>query len=201
MLLLRVFSLGRRSEQLYDALSIHWRYVGNLRLISGPDLAATTIDPHEFLCFLSGKTKKLFTYTIDSLENGINELRDESDPDGRFRAVEFFCHADVWKDALARLVKLSGVIVMDLRSFGPQHKGCIFEINALMDLIPLERVLLLVDDTTDTTFLHQTLQSAWAYLDQDSPNREGEKVVQLYRFEGPKDLTGLLQTLSVSAVS
>lgn len=201
LLLLRVFSLGKRSEQLYDALSMHWRYVGNLRMISGPDLATSTVDPHEFIYFLTRKLKQLFTHTVEALEHGLTALDNRCDPDGRFRAVEFFCHADVWKEALARLAKISDVIVMDLRSFGAQHKGCIFEINALMDLIPLERILLLVDDTTDTTFLHQTLQSAWAHLDQDSPNREGEKVAQLYRFEGPKDLTGLLQTLSVSAVS
>jgi len=107
----------------------------------------------------------------------------------------------VWKEALAQLVKLSDVIVMDLRSFCAQNTGCIFEINALFDLIPLEHVLLVIDDTTDTKFLHQTLQAAWAHMDQESPNREDVKAVKLYRFEGSKDLTGLLRTLSAAAVA
>jgi hypothetical protein len=36
LLLLRVFSLGRRSERLFDALATHWRHVGNIRLIARP---------------------------------------------------------------------------------------------------------------------------------------------------------------------
>jgi hypothetical protein len=55
LLLLRVFSLGRRSEQLFNALGMHWRYVGSIQMIAGPDLATTTIEPHEFLDFLSGR--------------------------------------------------------------------------------------------------------------------------------------------------
>jgi hypothetical protein len=49
LLLLRVFSLGKRSEQLFDAVSTHWRYLGKIHLIAGPDLATTTIEPHEFM--------------------------------------------------------------------------------------------------------------------------------------------------------
>ena len=42
LLLLRVFSLGKRSERLFDALAMHWRYAGSIRLIAGPDLVTTT---------------------------------------------------------------------------------------------------------------------------------------------------------------
>ncbi|HSL31505.1 MAG TPA: hypothetical protein VK900_20045, partial [Anaerolineales bacterium] len=52
LLVLRVFSLGRRSERLFDLLAMHWRLVGSIQLIAGPDLAATTVEPHEFLDFL-----------------------------------------------------------------------------------------------------------------------------------------------------
>jgi len=55
LLFLRVFSLGRRGEQVFDAVSAHWRYIGNVRMIAGPDLAVTAIEPHEFLEYLGGR--------------------------------------------------------------------------------------------------------------------------------------------------
>jgi len=36
--------------------------------------------------------------------------------------------------------------------------------------VPLQRVVLLVDDSTDIGLLKQTLQAAWASLPADSPN-------------------------------
>ena len=42
LLVLRVFSLGKRSERLFDVLALYWRFVGSIRLIAGPDLATTT---------------------------------------------------------------------------------------------------------------------------------------------------------------
>jgi len=36
LLLLRVFSLGRRSKRLFDGFSKLWRYVGTVRMIAGP---------------------------------------------------------------------------------------------------------------------------------------------------------------------
>lgn len=56
LLLLRVFALGKRSEQLYDTLGKSWRTVGSIQMIAGPDLATTTIEPHEFLDFVSGNS-------------------------------------------------------------------------------------------------------------------------------------------------
>ena len=53
LLLLRVFGAQRQSERLFDLLGARWRYRGSLQLIAGTDLATTTIEPHEFLDFLS----------------------------------------------------------------------------------------------------------------------------------------------------
>ncbi len=60
LLLLRVFSLGKRSARLFDAFAKLWRHAGHIRLIAGPDLATSTVEPHEFLDFLSGKLGRRF---------------------------------------------------------------------------------------------------------------------------------------------
>ena len=46
LLLLPVFSLGRRSERLFDALGKHWLRAGSVRMIAGPDLATSTVEPN-----------------------------------------------------------------------------------------------------------------------------------------------------------
>jgi len=76
LLLLRVFSLGKRSEELFDAVTRHWRYLGHVQLITGPDLATATVEPHEFLAFLSGKLDLQFidgTTDFPFLEKTLND--------------------------------------------------------------------------------------------------------------------------------
>lgn len=60
LLLLRSFSLGKASERLFDALERYWRHAGSIQLIAGVDLATRTIEPHEFLDFMSGKLARRF---------------------------------------------------------------------------------------------------------------------------------------------
>ena len=43
LLVLRVFSLGKRSESLFEFVTKQWRYIGNVRLIAGTDLALSTL--------------------------------------------------------------------------------------------------------------------------------------------------------------
>jgi hypothetical protein len=117
--LLRVFSLGRRSERLFDALATHWRHVGNIRLIAGPDLATTTVEPHEFLGFLSGKLARRFIDGPETLDLRLSETDLEPDPDGRFRVSDYFCYDDTWLTVLSRLADESDAVLMDLRGFIP----------------------------------------------------------------------------------
>ena len=44
----------------------------------------------------------------------------------------------------------SDLVAMDLRAFTAQKEGCIFELGALIDEVPLQRVVLLIDQTTAT---------------------------------------------------
>src|SRR5436309_2517008 len=52
LLVLRVFSLGTRSERLFADFTKLWPHMGSVQLIAGPDLATSTVEPHEFLDFL-----------------------------------------------------------------------------------------------------------------------------------------------------
>ena len=174
ILFLRVFSLGRRSEQVFDAVSAHWRYAGNVRMIAGPDLAVTTVEPHEFLEFLSGKIDQSFIPSGDALESRMVALDSSPDYDGRYRINDFFCYDNTWKMVLSRLVGESDAVLMDARGFSANNAGVIYELNELVNLVPIERVVLIADSTTDVPFLDSTLENSWANMRQESPNRMGE---------------------------
>ena len=171
LLLLRVFALAKRSEQLFDKLRTHWQYAGNVTMIAGPDLVTTTIEPNEFLEFVSGRLGRKFVRDANDLESRVRAIDTVRDPDGRYRISEFFCHNDTWQMTMERLATTSDAILMDLRSFSPANQGCIFELGRLVDTIDLGRVVFLVDNTTDRGFLESTLTELWQNMDSDSPNQ------------------------------
>jgi hypothetical protein len=63
---------------------------------------------------------------------------------------------------------------MDLRGFSPQHEGCLFEIQMLIDTVPIERMVLLVDYSTDLPFLRDTLEKCWLQMTPLSPNASAD---------------------------
>lgn len=201
LLLLRVFSLGKRSEQLFDALAKHWRHVGPVQFIAGPDLATATVEPHEFLDFLAGKLARRFIDDRQTLQRRISEMDLGRDRDGRYRVNDFFCYEDTWQMTLSRLVGESDAVLMDLRGFSPQNHGVVYEINELVNVVPLERVVFVIDATTDEQFLRRTIEECWDQMRPASPNRSsapGE--LNLFRFTGSHgELRALFRALSESA--
>jgi hypothetical protein len=194
---LRVFSLGRRSERLLDGLAGYWRHVGSVQMITGPDVARSTVQPHQFLDFLSGRLASHFVRDAASLARNLAEWDRVADPDGRFRINNFFCHGDSWRRALPQLVQQDDVVLMDLRSFSATHAGCTHELQYLVGNVPLDHCLLVVDATTDARFLDRTLQQAWECLPAGSPNHgRSPDETPLHRFgSGTSALRQLVQRL------
>jgi hypothetical protein len=171
LLLLRVFALGARSERFFDVLRKHWLRLGSVSMIAGPDLVTSTVEPHEFLEFASGELAGRFVTGRPDLERRIAAIDRARDPDGRYRVNEFFCHADTWQMTMHRLVEESDVVLMDLRSFAPANRGCVYELGELLEAIELARVVFVVDRTTDRGFLEATLRVLWSAVGPGSPNR------------------------------
>lgn len=171
LLLLRVFALGSRSERLFDALSNRWLRAGTISMIAGPDLVTSTVEPHEFLDFIGGDLSRQFVRGGDELKARLDARDRGPDPDGRYRVNEFFCYSDTWKETMKALSDGADAVLMDLRSFSQSNQGCIFELQQVLDAVPLSRVVFLIDDATDRRFLEETLGSAWRRVYADSPNR------------------------------
>lgn len=194
LLVLRVFSLGGPAERLFHSIALHWRYLGNVNLIAGPDLAMSVVEPHEFLDFLSGRLSRQFIDSRRSLAAKLSALDERRDRDGRFRIHDFFCHDDTWTMALAALAKRTDCVLMDLRGFSAKNKGCLHEIRELVNLVAMERVVFLVDGDGAAGLLNNTVAEAWPSMPAGSPNDGGEAGrLKIVRYSGSaNDILGPL---------
>ena len=136
--------------------------------------ATTTVEPHEFFDFVTGKLERRFIDTGRTLDLRIEQMDLAPDRDGQFRVTEFFCHDDTWKITLARLADDSDAVLMDLRGFSQANDGCVFEIHELFNVVPLARAVFVVDESTDQPFMRETMQRAWRQMKDRSPNRRLE---------------------------
>ena len=203
LLLLRSFSIGKKSERLFDALEKHWRRVGSIQLIAGVDLAARSVEPHEFLDFLSGKLARRFIDGPDTLARRLREIDTKPDRDLRFRVNDFFCYDDTWKTVLSALVRESDAVLMDLRGFSAQNAGCVFEINELAATVPLEKVLFVVDERTDQKLLSKTLGEAQTMSQTMSAGSASELTPRVFALGALRsgELRRLLRALATAVES
>lgn len=202
LLYLRVFALGNRSREVFDAITRIWHYLGNVQVIAGPDLATTTVEPHEFTNYLSGDIARDFIGDTDALDHKLANLDTERDFDGRYRINDFFCFDNTWRAVLLRLVDESDVVFMDLRGFSSANAGATFEINQLVNSVPLSQVTIAIDDSTDVDFLRTTITGAWNNADADSPARtSGGNTIRLVHLGNAsgEDLSKLTARLVLSA--
>jgi len=68
-------------------------------------------------------------------------------------------------------------VLMDLSSLSPTNQGCAWELGQLLDRVPLSRVTLLVNDSTDPQCLQTLLDDAARRVAAKSPNRDDSQAV------------------------
>ncbi len=106
-----------------------------------------------------------------ALDRRMSERDVGPDRDRRFRVNDYFCYDDTWKMVLLRLVHESDAVLMDLRGFSRSNAGCVFEIQELARLVPLVRVVFIVDGRTDEQLLAETLGGCSAGVVRFGPRR------------------------------
>ena len=81
-------------------------------------------------------------------------------------ALYFYCYANVWQRGRATCAKWDAVL-MDLRGVASKNQGCVFELRWIVRHIPLPRVVLLTDTSSDDHALEYVAQAAWTQLPPD----------------------------------
>jgi hypothetical protein len=171
LLLLRVFGRDRHTQLLLDELSARWRHLGPIRLIAGTDSIYASLEPHEFYEMVGGRLSRQFIGGEWDLEKRLRPDGVAPDPDGLYRIEGFYCHRDTWQMTVARLLRESDAILMDLRGFSEANEGCVFELRQLVWAAP-ESCTLLVDTATNLQLLETTVRAAWKALPSDAPNAD-----------------------------
>jgi hypothetical protein len=148
LLVLRVFQQDHNVQDLFDRVIERWRLSGNTVLIAGTDLLERTIDAEDIFTFIDGRLGERFIQSPSDVPRRLADFDWQADVDGRFRVNECYCHDTTWQHALTELVHLSDVVLMDLRNFVEQNKGCLHELHVLATTPGLHRVVVLINDQT-----------------------------------------------------
>jgi hypothetical protein len=189
LLLLRVFRPGEEYEKrigrVFRMLARQWTSVGNCLLLGGPDWFGEGVAG----AGLSWRrARALVARTPGEVEERIRGFRREP----RWQPLagpyayphnSLICADSVWKLAFQTMLEQADVVLMDLRGFSPENRGCVYELGQLMDRVPARRFVLLADESMDRPFLEQALQEARENLAEHSPNRgmngEGVRVYSM----------------------
>ena len=202
LLLLRTFGARRRSSRLLRDLTVHWRWVGSVELVTGTDLATEVLEPHELIEYLTGRLRRRFVHDGADLERRVRELDLLPDRDRRYRVNDMLCHDDMWRLAVDAMVSSVDAVLLDLRGLTVRNTGVVHELERLVALVPLPRVVGLTDGSTDATVLRRALDRAAALAPASSPSRtDPHPALGVVRLSGRRtdDLAALLDAVAHAA--
>jgi len=167
LLALRVFG----SPNLADFLNLSdaWQWIGTRQLLDGPDTAGQK--GRDLLNYLVGRIDRSIIVDTTELREALEAFSVRPDRMLRFPVNSMQCANATWKAALQYLLDRADVVVMDLSSLSEQNRGVAYEIGKLVDEVPLNRVVLLFDESTDLKVLKEILVRAYEAIAADSPNR------------------------------
>jgi hypothetical protein len=167
LLALRVFGSPNLSDFLN--LSDMWQWIGTRQLLDGPDTAGRKAK--DLLNYLAGRIGRSIVWDTTELREAFGAFSTRADRMLRFPVNSIQCANATWKEALQHLLDRADVVVMDLSSLSEQNRGVAYELGKLVNEIPLSRVVLLFDESTDLNVLKDILARAAEAMTADSPNR------------------------------
>jgi hypothetical protein len=176
LLMLRVFKPSARSEAFTDRFLARWRFAGPTWMIAGPDLAGGHLEPDEFFAFLRGRLRDHFIVGEDEIPARVQALAGDRDPDGRCRVHELFCSNATWRAAVLALMDRAGVVLLDLREYHPGRLGTRFELEAVLQRVPLSRLIVLVGAHDALAPVLAEVADAWRLVD---PRRRPDELPRL----------------------
>jgi len=160
LLVLRVFQQDANVQDIFDRVIERWRLTGNTVLIAGTDLLERTIDADDIFTFIDGRLGERFIHSPPDVPRRLAAFEWRPDLEGRYRVNECYCHDTNWQEALVELVRVSDIVLMDLRNFVAANKGCLHELNVLSRAPGLRRVVVLINDQTDLPAAHAAVTMA-----------------------------------------
>ena len=148
------------------------------------------------------RTERQFLRSAAEVSTGLQRL--DTWPrhlDLSFKSLPMMCHDNVWKTTVSQSAQASAAVLMDLRGFSSERKGCQYEVDFLLDNVPLQRIVFLID-TPDEARVKALILECWALLRTTSPNlAAAAPKVTLYMAskQDAKDVQGILDQLLLAS--
>jgi hypothetical protein len=95
------------------------------------------------------------------------------DPYGSYPVRAVLCHGDYWKRAVDILLGQVHLTVVDLSGFTERNAATAYELQRTIDVVPIEKVMMLCDPGSSRRFLRSAVEQAWSQMSADSPNATG----------------------------
>jgi hypothetical protein len=119
--------------------------------------------------FLLRRTDDQFLRTAEEVDHRLEHMHSRLEGDARYPINAIYCYVTAWSYAVMRLAPKADVVLMDLRGFTRKNLGCVFELGWIVQHIPLSRIVLLTDASSDDQALGHVAQAAWEQLLCDFP--------------------------------
>ena len=89
---------------------------------------------------------------------------------GAYPVTGLLCHGSFWKAAVDELLDRAELVVLDLSGYRSRNQGTRHEIEAVVNRVPIERVVFLADQKSNIGFLDEQVRQAWSMMRPGSPN-------------------------------
>jgi hypothetical protein len=114
----------------------------------------------------------------------------ERDAQLRFPLNSMQCTDATWRAALDYMLGTSDLVVMDLGGFSETNGGCVYELRQIIEHVPLQRVMLVLDDDTNKECMEEVLAEAWSGMSPSSPNAGAEPCMRTVRLRAEPTESG-----------
>lgn len=175
LLALRVFGSPFLSEFLL--LTKAWRYMGITFRLDGPDTVG--YKESDVWNYVTGRLHASIVEDQEELALEIEHFGREVDPHLRYPINSMQCLDKTWKEALDRMIGLAHVAVVDLANLTPANKGVAYEVTRLLEIMPRERVVFLINGSTDLAVVREVMSRALVGRSSGHPHagEHGSRVV------------------------
>jgi hypothetical protein len=217
---LRVFENQPRMRTFIEGAWREFGYVYFLR-------SAAAVTPAEFHdAQRSTGVARLFVTNEPGLLTQIAGGRDEPNGKGRYRFRRIaattirvrdrygsypvravLCHGTYWKSAVDTILDRTDLVVLDLSGYTDSHAGTRYELQRVVDRVPVERVVFLADGRSSRRVLRRELDAAWTHMSPRSPNATTEPkrvivaVTDYYRTSQSQNANGQTTQVQVRLVA
>lgn len=114
-----------------------------------------------------------------------------------FKSMPTMCYDNTWKIAVSEFANKSDLILMDLRGFSEERKGCEYEVDFLFDQVPVSKIVFLINPN-GFELTEKLILERWAMQHPGSPNLnipKPELQVYVSSKENNKDIQGIMDVL------